>query len=48
MFQLAKQSRKCLETAESVSEIDKNGWKLLEMAWSENVMLNTSVMCGGI
>ena len=23
-FQLAKNSRKCLETAESVSEIDKN------------------------
>ena len=40
-----KNSRKCPEMVERVSEIDKNLYKLLEMAWPENVILNTSVMC---
>ena len=44
-FQLAKNSRKCPEVVESVWEIDQNLQKLLEMAWPENVILNTSVMC---
>ena len=35
----------CLEMAENGLETDGNGWKSLEMAWPENVLLNTTVMC---
>ena len=31
--------------AENGLEIDENGKKVLESAWPENDMLNTSVMC---
>ena len=44
-YQLSKNGRKWLEMAENGFEIDENGQKLLEIAWPENVMLNTSVMC---
>ena len=44
-LKLVKNYWKWLEIAENGLETDGNGQKLLEMAWPENVMFNTTVMC---